>query len=453
MTDVDADIAVIGAGPAGLAAALALVAEGARVIVAAPAFAVERAAADTRTIALMGPSVDLFRNLGVWNAIEPHATAITAIRLIDARGGLLRAPETVFRASETGRAAFGANVPVARLVAALDGAARGCAASLLEADPSPDLADANRAAAQYSGAPARRTRLGRDLPSGIPHQRRGDASSIEMLDGTVADIRPGADTIEIGMAAGARRRVRLVVGADGRGSAARAAAGIGAETWVYNQAAVTAAFEHARPHEGVSTEFHHACGPLTTVPAGDRRSGLVWVETPARAAALAGLDGLAFAAELERQLAGLLGRVGAVGPRALFPLGGLAASSMGAKRIALVGEAAHALPPIGAQGFNLSLRDVAWLAEIAGRAIQAGGDPGRPDVLAAYGQARRADVVERTTGVHWLNQVLLLDAFAIQTARGLGLHVLANSPAARRQAIERGLAPAGPLPQLMRGWV
>jgi 2-octaprenyl-6-methoxyphenol hydroxylase len=157
-----------------------------------------------------------------------------------------------------------------------------------------------------------------------------------------------------------------------------------------------------------------------------------------------------FVGELEDRLEGLLGAIGNLGQRAAYPLAGLAAERMGADRIALLGESAHVIPPIGAQGLNLSLRDAAVLAEQAATAKAAGRDIGGPELLAAFHSARIGDVLARTVSVDLLNRSLLLDFLPVQALRGLGLHLLANVGSARRLAMLGGLSTAGPLPALMR---
>jgi 2-octaprenyl-6-methoxyphenol hydroxylase len=240
------------------------------------------------------------------------------------------------------------------------------------------------------------------------------------------------------------------VAADGRASRAPAAAGIAVRAWSYPQAAVVTSFGHSRPHRATVNELHRQTGPLTTVPLPGQRSALVWVEAPDEARRLAGLDDAAFAAELEERLQGVLGAIGEVEPRAVYPLGGRRAESMGARRIALVGDAAHAVPPIGAQGLNLGLRDVATLADCVSEARERGEDIGGEATLAAYDRARRLDVLGRSLSIDLLNRSLLTDLLPVEALRGLALHALAAVPALRRLLMQEGAGLAGPLPSLMR---
>jgi 2-octaprenyl-6-methoxyphenol hydroxylase len=176
----------------------------------------------------------------------------------------------------------------------------------------------------------------------------------------------------------------------------------------------------------------------------------VWVETRAEASRLADLDDTAFLAALEERLQGLLGQLSNPAPRAQYRLAGLHAERMAQRRVALVGEAAHVIPPIGAQGLNLSLRDAAALAECVADTIERGGDIGGGETLAAYHGGRFADVVSRTVSVELLNRSLLADFLPIAALRGFGLHLLANVAPLRRIAMRGGLEPAGPLPRLMQ---
>ena len=223
---------VVGTGPAGLATALALANVGIDVNLVGPP-APSPSAADTRTAALFNGSVALIRNLGVWDGLEEVSAPLRAIRIIDDTGGLLRAPEVLFDAKEIGEKIFGWNVPNAALTTAL-----------------------------WNGV------------------RRTDR--ITVVETTrVEHVEIGSDTATARTAEGGTIGAKLVAAADGRQSICRAAAGIGTNAWNYDQAAIAAQFEHGRPHDGVSTEFHRTSGPLTAVPLPGRASGLVWVERPA----------------------------------------------------------------------------------------------------------------------------------------------------------------------------
>lgn len=388
------DIAIVGAGPAGLGAGLAAATLGLRTAVIGP----PAGETDARTAALFQPSIAFLENIGVWPGLGDCAAALKAIRLVDATGALLRAPEVTFRASDIGLEAFGYNVPNARLVAELERAAAG--------------------------------RLTR----------------IEAAADTIA---PQPDRILITTSSNARIAARLAGAADGRNSATRAAAGVTTDQSDYDQAAIVASFAHSRPHRGVSTEFHRRSGPLTLVPGLGDVSHLVWVEAPDEARRLAALSDDAFADATREVIDGLLGDVKEFTPRRTFPLIRQRASALAQNRVALIGEAAHVMAPIGAQGLNVSLRDAATLATLAAEAKRDGRDPGADAVLADYARARRLDVASRDIGIELLNRALLWSWLPpVHFTRGFGLFALSAFPALGRAAMRAGIAPPE-LPAIM----
>jgi 2-octaprenyl-6-methoxyphenol hydroxylase len=393
--DITAEVAVIGGGPAGLVSAIALKAAGVDTLLIAPP-----AADDHRTTALLAGSVTALATLGVWRACRPHAAPLATLRIIDDTRRLLRAPEVAFSAAEIGLDAFGCNIENRHLVAAL--VARAAALNVSRRE---------EAALAVASDPA-----------GV---------TIKLADGAV--------------------RARLVVGADGQHSLCRAAAGIGSERRAYPQTALTLNIAHDRPHQDTATEFHTESGPFTLVPLPGRRSSLVWVLDPARAQALSLLSDAELSAEIERRAHSLLGKMRVEPGRGMFALAVEAANSFGRARIMLVGEAAHVVPPIGAQGLNLGLRDAATLAELVADARRHNADVGSPTVLARYEAQRRADTTSRRIAVDLLNRSLLSDFFPVQSARGLSVFLVDRIGPLRRALMREGIAPAASQPRLMRG--
>ena len=392
------DVAVVGAGPSGLAMAIALARSGLSTVLIAPDVTAE----DDRTTALLDSSVEMLKSLDLWERIHPHAAPLAHMRIIDGTDRLIRAPETVFDASELKLEAFGYNIRNRDLNRIL-----GDAAATTEG--------LTRVHARFEGLEVEqeRTRL----------------------------------TLETG----AHVSVRLVIGADGRNSPVRNAVGIDTKTWRYPQAALIVNLDHDMPHRFHSTEFHTPTGPFTLVPLSGRGSSLVCVEQPEVAQELAAMDDSALALELERRARSVYGKMRIDGARQVYPLGGLTATRMGARRAALVGEAAHVFPPIGAQGLNLGLRDVAALVEIVVSARERGEDIGSDEVLGRYERQRRADITSRTTAVDLLNRSLLTDMLPVQALRSFGLYLASRVAPLRRMLMREGIAPVLARPKLMRG--
>ena len=391
-----AEAAVVGRGPAGLVAAIALASAGVETLLIAPP--VEKP--DHRTTALLAGSVTALDTLGVWRSCVPHAAPLRHIRLIDDTGRLIRAPEVLFSATEIDLDAFGYNIENRHLIAALE------------------------------------THIG--------------ALKLPRIVNAALAVESDADGVTVKHAGGAAR-VQLVIGADGRRSLCRAAAGISTHARACSQTALTLNVTHARPHDDISTEFHTESGPFTLVPLPGRRSSLVCVVDPACAATLATMDDTELSAEIERRAHSLLGTMSVEQGRGVFPLTVETADAIVGARTALVGEAAHVVPPIGAQGLNLGLRDGATIAELVADARRDGLDIGAAEVLHRYESQRRADVTSRAIAVDLLNRSLLTDFLPAQGVRGLSLYLIDRIGPLRRALMREGVAPAAAQPRLMRG--
>lgn len=410
MTDQTFDIAVVGAGAAGLAASLCFAREGLSVcLIGSP-----EARRDGRTVALLDGSVKLLRALGVWDAVQQVAAPLEVMRLIDDTANLFRAPIVSFNAGEIGLDAFGWNVENTELVEILHAAARNTSGLTIIG------AQALAAATQDIWTP------GSHDPGSEDHR------------------------ISVTLSSGGPILASLLVAADGRNSRLREGAGIGTRRWTYPQSALTTILAHDRDHRETSTEFHTRHGPFTLVPLPGRRSSLVWVTQPRAADELMQLGDEELAAAIERQAQSILGRMRLDGPRGLVPMSGLSVERFAADRLALVGETAHVFPPIGAQGLNLGLRDVAALRDCVVAARARGTDLGGREMLAAYESGRRLDVGLRTAAVDALNRTLLADMLPADFLRGAGLRLLSTIGPLRRIVMREGLAPRIGTPQLMR---
>jgi 2-octaprenyl-6-methoxyphenol hydroxylase len=383
------DVAVIGGGPAGLAAAIALAETGANTALIA-----RRAPyADNRTTALLGGSVDLLQQLEVWPRCKDSAEPLQAMRLVDDTGRLIRAPEVRFSCDEIGLDAFGYNIENRVLVAALE-------------------------------------------------QRAAELSGLTRLDDEAEAVTSKDAAVAVRTAQGKSLSARLVIGADGRQSLCREAAGIKVRRRDLNQAALTFNISHSRPHRNISTEFHTPQGPCVFVPLPGDRCSVVWVAAPKEAERLIALSDDELSEAAEKQSHSILGRIKVEPGRHLFPLAIEQPWQFALHRIALVGEAAHVLPPIGAQGLNMGLRDAADIADIVRNAMRSGEDPGAPQVLKRYNSARRADIASRTFAIDIANRSLLSDFLPMQSLRAAGLHLIGSFGPLRRLAMREGLAPS-----------
>jgi 2-octaprenyl-6-methoxyphenol hydroxylase len=389
------EVAIVGGGPAGLTAAIALASAG----IETALIAKSRSAPDHRTTALLASSVRALDTLGVWDNCREHAAPLRVLRIIDDTARLLRSPEVRFAASEIGLDAFGCNIENRFLTAGL--AARANALATL-------------------------TRI------------EDEATAVEIEREKVV-ISCNGSTVS----------ARLAIGAEGRRSLCRVAAGIDTHRRTYRQTALTFNLGHSRPHHDASTEFHTETGPFTVVPLPGQRSSLVFVVDPADAPRLSRLSNLEMAAEIERRSHSILGKIAVEPGRGVFQLAVETAARLGAGRVVLIGEAAHVIPPIGAQGLNLGLRDAATIGELVVAAHRRGEDVG--GLTDQYEHMRRADVTSRALAVDLLNRSLLSDFLPLQGARGLRSILLERMGPQRRAIRHEGSPPSASKPRLLRG--
>lgn len=390
------DILISGGGVAGLTAACAFGSVGFRVICVDPTAPVtegEADGADMRTTAFLQPSVPVLEAAGLWSRLEPHAAPLQVMRIIDAGG----------------------ETPEARLTKEFD-------------------------AADISDAP-----FGWNLPNWL--LRREMVARIAELP--TVNFRPGVGFARmltreaealVTLTNGAQVSARLVIGADGRSSPVRESLGIAARTTRYGQKALAFAVTHDIPHGNVSTEVHRKGGPFTLVPLPDRdghpASAVVWMETGPEILRLATLPVPEFEAEMTARSSGVLGPLTLVSRRSVWPIISQIAERLSGPRSVLVAEAAHVVPPIGAQGLNMSLADLRALLDLT---TQHRDDPGQPAVTDAFHRSRHLEVQARVTGIDLLNRASMAQSPALRDLRAKALDALYSARPVRQMLMRAGL--------------
>jgi 2-octaprenyl-6-methoxyphenol hydroxylase len=258
----------------------------------------------------------------------------------------------------------------------------------------------------------------------------------------------GADVVLDG---GERLRARLVAAADGANSPLRHAAGIAAVEWRYRQTGIVTTVAHERPHGGIAVEHFLPSGPFAILPMTGNRSSIVWTEHADLAPGLLALPDTAFAVELGARFGGFLGAIEPVGPRWSYPLGLMQAERYIARRLALVGEAAHVIHPIAGQGLNLGIRDIAALAELVVDARRLGLDIGEDPLLDRYQRIRRADAVLLAAVTDGLNRLFSNTVPPVRLARDLGLAMVNQVPPLKRLLMRHAMGMLGDRSRLARG--
>jgi 2-octaprenyl-6-methoxyphenol hydroxylase len=397
---MDHDILVSGGGIAGLTATAAFAQAGFNVICVDPAKPVtvrDAQGADLRSTAFLQPARALLEEVGLWTRLAPHAQPLQIMRIIDAGG-----PE-----------------PEARMSKEFD-------------------------AADISDHP-----FGWNLPNWL--LRREMAAHLETLPNVTYKTGIGARKLftrtaeaRVGLSDGTRVSSRLVIAADGRGSPMREAAGINVSTTRFGQKALAFAVTHETPHENVSTEIHRTGGPFTLVPLPDHEgrpsSAIVWMEEGPKAKALYEMSEDSFEAAMNTRSCGVLGLLKLASKRTIWPIISQHADRLSSERLALIAEAAHVLPPIGAQGLNMSLSDIRALRDLAIARPEGLGDAA---MLDAFHKARFNDIRLREAGITLLNQTSMLSAASLRDARAAGLNALYSFAPLRKSIMQMGLGAKG----------
>jgi len=396
MARLTTDILISGGGVAGLTAAAAFGSAGFSVLCVDPTPPVTDEAADgadLRTTAILQPSLPVLQAAGLWERLAPHAAALQIMRIIDAGG----------------------------------------------VDPEPRLVK-NFDAADISDGP-----FGWNLPNWL--LRREMVARLAELPNV--DFRPGVATLGlltretealVTLSDGTRVSARLAIAADGRASTLRQALGIPVTTLRYGQKALAFAVTHPVPHGNVSTEIHRSGGPFTLVPLPDRNglpaSAVVWMEAGPEALRLSTLPVPEFEAAMNLRSCQVLGPLALVSKRMVWPIISQRADRMVGQRVALMAEAAHVVPPIGAQGLNMSLADLDCLMELATANPDQLGDAA---MLATYQRRRETDVVTRVTGIDLLNRASMVGGQALRDLRAGALDALYSFGPLRKTLMRTGM--------------
>ena len=396
MQVLECDIVIAGGGVAGLAAAAAFGSAGFRVICADPAPPVTQAdapGADLRTTAFLQPALRVLEAAGLWPALAPHAAALHVMRLVEAGQGVEDARLSCdFNAADLSDQPFGYNLP--------------------------------------------NWLLRREMVT-----RLGQLPNVTFLPGvSVLGMLARSSGAQVRLSNGGRVRADLVIGADGRNSPLRQAAGIGVTTLRYGQKALTFAVTHPIPHQNVSIETHLSGVPFTLVPLPDRlgqpSSAVVWMEPGAEALRLHALDTESFEQAMSERSCHVLGPLRLASQRGLWPIITHIADRFDAPRLALIAEAAHVVPPIGAQGLNMSLADTAALLELA---QQHRATLGSDAMLAAYNRRRWPDVKARVTGIDLLNRTAMAGGAGLRDLRARALGMMHGVVPLRKTLMRAGL--------------
>lgn len=389
MTESNAPVMVAGGGLCGLAMALALAKEQipVQLLDRGHPGAAQTLARDSRTSALALGSRHLLERLGVWRAIEKEACPILDIRVCDRH-----TPQYVhFDHRDAG------------------------------SDPMGYIAENRVILHALWQAVSREDRI--TVHSGT----------------TITGIEPGERHIAIATENGPEYKAKLLIAADGKNSSLRAWAGIKAQRHDYGQAAIICTLRHARPHHHVAHEIFLPAGPFAILPLPGNFSSIVWTEQKERAAWLTALPDAEFLEEIRRRTDDFLGELALEGPRAFYPLELVQAERYGHGRVALAGDAAHTIHPIAGQGFNLGLRDVSALTDLAAQRLKLGLDPGAEDLLASYHRGRQADCLSMIAATHSLNELFRNQLPGLGYLRRGGLAAVNRLPPLKRLFMRRAM--------------
>lgn len=401
----DADVLIAGGGLNGTSLALALASGGLRVTIVDPQPASVRGdeAFDGRSYALALTSQRLLKVLGVWSGIAAQAQPILEIKVTDGRAG---------------------------------------------EGPSPFVLEFDHAEIEEGpmGFMMEDRFLRRALLELI-----AESDHITQIQATVVDHRANEGGVTATLSDGRTLTAAMIVGSDGKSSPTAQRAAIRRQGWSYGQTALVCAIEHELPHDGVAHQFFMPPGPLAILPLPGNRSSIVWSETTENAARINALADADYLEVLRPRFGDFLGEIALAGARWTYPLALSMTLSFVGPRLALLGDAAHAMHPIAGQGLNAGLKDVAALAEVLIDARRRGEDIGRPEVLDRYQVWRRFDTTTLLLATDFFNRLFSNDNSLLRMARDLGMGAVNAMPGLRRRFIREAAGLSGDLPRLLQG--
>ncbi|MCY3879499.1 MAG: FAD-dependent monooxygenase [Rhodobacteraceae bacterium] len=386
------DIVVVGGGLAGLTAAALFGSRGFEVCCCDLRGESEPGISDNRVTALLGQSIRTFRDAGLWHRIERFAVPLSRLRIALAAPGIdAGARTTEFDAGMIGASEFGFAVPNREWRHAL--------ADVL-----------------------------------------GSLANVRMLSGIGArSAQPRLTETIVSLSNGARIRSRLVVAADGSRSALREQAGISTRRFDPGQNALSFDLTHEIPHCDSTLEIHRSGGPFTLVPLpGDENShasAAIWIENSVNSTRLAKLSDHDFTQAVQERSLGLYGKLELRNGRKIWPVSVQVAERLSGDRMALIGEAAHVVPPIGAQGLNMTIADISTLLELA----VGDSDLGGCEMLASYNRRRMRRILPVIAAVTALNLTSMPGGKFCASSRQAGLTLIHGIPALRDRVIGIGM--------------
>ena len=392
---METDVFIAGAGLAGSIAALSYSKAGRNVIVADPFIYSDNAQVDYRTTAYLQPAKLFLESLGIWEAIEDSAMPLEVMKIIDSssvKNGDIIKSQKEFKSAEISDLPFGWNVKNSLMRTALK--------QLIDQQSNCKLITAS---------------------SAIDLVCRDSMAYVKLSSGKTV-------------------KAKLVIAADGRNSILRQKAGISIKTQRFGQKALAFAVTHATPHKNISTEIHNSGGPFTLVPLPDNNgkpsSAIVWMENGEKAKRLMEMETNSFEREMTVRSCNILGPLKLASKRSLWPIISQIADRLYSQRLALIGETAHVVPPIGAQGLNMSIKDIKFLNNLDQKYPD---QLGSMDILNEYQKNRIFDIRQRVAGVSALNRISISSNKLVQNVRAFGLENFFQVPAIKHATMKLGM--------------